>query len=216
MLKAQGLPTTVARARKPKPKGAVLWPAIQRSTADIIVIHDADLWCDGLMDAINVIAGGAAPPAGAVSPDGERVWGRPHRDVIRLSEASTAFYCEHHALPNRREISYDRTPYRGVTGGGIVIARADILRDIAMDPRFDGWGQEDMALGNAIWTLHGPPYIGPADLIHLYHEPAPRLDHMWGTEANKALYTRYHAATSDPSEMRQLVAEAHQALEAIA
>ena len=154
------------------------------------------------------------PPAGAVTPDGECVWGRPHRDVIRLSQESTAYYCEHHALPNRREIGYDRTPYRGVTGGGIVIARTEILLDVAMDPRFDGWGQEDMALGNAIWTLYGPPYMGTADLIHLYHEPAPRVDHMWGTEANKQLYTRYHHATTDPSLMLKLVAEAHQALEA--
>ena len=73
-----------------------------------------------------------------------------------------------------------------------------------------------MALGNAIWTLYGPPHVGGSDLIHLYHEPAPRLDNMWGTEANKTLYTRYHRATVDPGEMLKLVAEAHQALEAIA
>ena len=204
MLTAQGLPTTVARRRKSVPKAAALWPAIKRSDADILVLHDADCWCDGLTESIETIA------------SGEFVWGRPHRDVVRLSEASTAFYCEHHALPNRREISYDRTPYKGVTGGGVVIARTEVLLDCAMDPRFDGWGQEDMALGNAIWTLYGPPLIGDADLIHLYHEPAPRIDHMWGTEANKTLYTRYHHATTDRSEMLQLVAEAHQALEAVA
>ena len=197
---------TVARRRAgPAPKGAVVWPAIKRSKADMLVLHDADVWCDGLGDAVAAIDG-----------SGEWQWGRPHRDVIRLAEDSSAYYREHHAIPGRREVHYDRTPYRGVTGGGVVIAKAELLREVAIDPRFEGWGQEDIAHGNALWTLYGPPYIGAADLIHLYHEPSPRLDGHWGSEQNRALYTRYHNAAMRPdtSDMLALVAEAHHALEA--
>jgi hypothetical protein len=201
-LKAERLPVKVARSDGPAPKAAVLWPVLRKSNADVLVIHDADLWCEGLPAAIDTVI------------NGEFVWARPHRNVVRLAADSSAFYMTTGELPGRREIRYDRTPYLGVTGGGIVVARAEVLLDVVMDPRFEGWGQEDMALGNAIWTLYGPPHIGDLDLIHLYHEPLPRVDHMWGSEANRELYTRYHKATVDPSAMLALVAEAHHALEA--
>lgn len=166
-------------------------PAVARSTADIVVVADADVLCDGLPEAIRAVEMGAP-------------WAKPHRDVHRLSEEGTE------AVYNGedwREQTLDREVYRGIAGGGYVIARRETLMEIPLDPRFSGWGQEDESWALALITIAGPPYIGDADLIHLWHPPQERLSRRKGSHENWALMRRYAAARRDPELMRSILKE---------
>lgn len=204
-LKLQSLDFSVVVAQPsnegPFSKGAVLWPAIRRSDADIFVLHDADVYCNGLSEAIDAVSSGQA------------VWARPHDRVWRLSEASSGlFRASDDQIPHLASLKILRSPYRGITGGGIVVLRREVALNIPIDPRFVGWGQEDMAFGEALWCLSAAPWIGLAPLIHFWHEPEARLNPKWGSLENRKLYERYHRAIADPSQMQALVAEAHDAL----
>ena len=201
-----GLKVTIARPTGVEiSKGNVLWPAIRSSEADLVVLHDgdvwcdADVWCDGLWKAIAAVAEGA-------------VWAKPHDQVFRLSEeASDEFLAGRlTGIPPREKLV--ESSYSGTVGGGIIVGRREIFLDVPVDPRFLGWGQEDQAHGEALWTLHGEPWLGDAPLLHLWHQPQRRLSRGWGSREGKELYRRYHRAIRDPSEMLQLVSEAHSAL----
>lgn len=184
-------PFTVAHGSTPWSKGGAVMPAVARSTADIVVVADADVLCDGLPEAIRAVEMGAA-------------WSKPHRDVYRLSEEGTE------AVYNGedwREQTLDREVYRGIAGGGYVIARRETLMEIPLDPRFSGWGQEDESWALALITIAGPPYIGDADLIHLWHPPQERLSRRKGSHENWALMRRYAAARRDPELMRSILKE---------
>ena len=116
-------PVTIAEGGEPWSKGAALRPAIEASTADILVVSDADCWTDGLPAAIEAVEQGAA-------------FAIPHRRVIRLSEESTG----HYMTTGEVRHPFDRRPYTGMAGGGFVVARREVIASIPPDPRFTGWG----------------------------------------------------------------------------
>lgn len=184
-------PVTVAEGGEPWSKGAALRPAIEASSADIIVIADADCWTDGLPAALEAVEQGAD-------------FAIPHRKVYRLSEESTAHYMSTGEVRH----PFDRRPYTGMAGGGFVVAPRETLLDCPPDPRFVGWGQEDESWALALTCLHGMPWRGDADLIHLWHPPAPRMSRRKGSPESWALYRRYRDAARDPLAMRKLIEEA--------
>ena len=116
-------PVTIAEGGEPWSKGAALRPALEASTADILVVADADCWTDGLPAAIKAVEQGAA-------------FAIPHRRVLRLSEESTA----HYMATGEVRHPFDRRPYTGMAGGGFVVARREVIASIPPDPRFTGWG----------------------------------------------------------------------------
>lgn len=69
-------------------------------------------------------------------------------------------------------------------------------------------GQEDESWALALTCLHGQPWRGDADLIHLYHPPAPRVSRRKGSPESWALYRRYRDAARDRAAMSRLVKEA--------
>lgn len=176
-------PVTVARFDGPWCKAAAVMPAVERSTADVVVVADADVWSDGTAGAVQAVRDGAA-------------WAIPHWLVHRLGENGEP--CE--------------KPYEGVIGGGIVAAPRDTLLKIPLDPRFVGWGQEDESWGAALRTLTGEPWRGTADLYHYWHPPQPRLSRTRGSREGWNLRRRYLRARRAPDQMRQLIEEAHAAL----
>jgi hypothetical protein len=192
-------PVTVAAGGEPWCKGRALWNAIRRSHADVLVIHDADCWTDGLEAAV----------AACAAPSGDS-WAIPHRTLRRLSDDGTAAVL---AGADWRDQPLAERPYVGVVGGGVVCIRRDVALDVPMDPRMVGWGGDDEAWAMALWMLHGPPWRGDSDLVHLYHPPQRRLNRRIGSEENWALYQRYRQARRDRALMLQLVAEAHYELE---
>jgi hypothetical protein len=188
-------PFTVAHGCEPWVKAHAVYPALVQSDADIVAVHDADVWCDGLDAAIEAVA------------DGEP-WAKPHRHVHRLSKKGTeAFY----GGADWRSQKLDRPVYRGMAGGGIVVARRETLLDVPLDPRFVGWGQEDESWALALHTLAGSAWLGTADLIHLWHPPQKRLTQRKGSRDGWALMKRYAAARKKPEEMRRILEEIHAA-----
>ena len=180
-------------------KAAAVMPEVALApTGSVVVVLDADVWvnAEALRAAVEAVADGAP-------------WARPHCRVLRLNAAATRAW-----LAGRTEISegidLDRRPYMGEDGGGAVVATRERLLECPYDKRFQGWGQEDSALGAALHVVQGGAWRGRADLVHLYHRPAPRLTPRKGSEANWQLWVRYSRARArnDPAAMRTLLAEA--------
>lgn len=182
----------IAPGFKPWVKAMAVMPAVERSEADIIVLHDADVVCD-LSEAICAVSEGFA-------------WAIPHQMVFRLSEASTELY-----VRGEPWSELDQPAYCGIKGGGIVVLRRETFLDIPLDPGFVGWGQEDHSWGLALERLLGPPWQGTEPLIHLWHEPQPRLTRKIGSVENQALFDRYRDACS-ATDMRVLIEQTKQAV----
>lgn len=166
---------------------------------DILVVADADVWSDGVVEAIDRVRAGAP-------------WVIPHRRVHRLTEAATTDVlngCQPHpGMPlDPFTEGLPGIAYAGVMGGGIVVCRRDVYEQCPLDPRFVGWGQEDEAWGLALRCLYGPPVRLPEPLWHLWHPPQPRLNRGTGSEAGMALYKRYSRAKRRPEQMRALIDE---------
>lgn len=180
-------------------KAAALMPAVAE-VGDIVILADADCWTEGIDAAVEAVATGAAD------------WAMPHLKVHRLTEQGTAAVL---AGADPMVQDCERPAYEGMPGGGIVVVRRDVLLEVPLDPRFLGWGREDVSWREAMTTLVGKPWQGKARLFHLWHPPQPeqsarRLESR--NPASEALFSRYLAARRKPDQMRALIAEAVAAL----
>ncbi len=173
-------------------KAAAVNPVVEASNGKIVVQADADLWCDGLMEAVEVVERGAS-------------WSVPHLKVHRLSQGGTeAVLTGEHWRPQ----TLTQRPYQGFLGGGIVVARKEVFLQARLDPRFRNWGSEDEAHAFALGCLFGKPWRGTADLIHLFHPPQERDNRRWGSRESWHLRRRYFEARRNPEAMRALLEEA--------
>lgn len=188
-------PVTLASGGSPWCKARAVMPAIERSCADVVVVADADVWCEGLGEAVDAVADGAP-------------WALPHTLVRRLTEDGTAAVL---AGADWRSQPLEQSPYSGMLGGGYVVARRETLLDVPLDPRFVGWGQEDHSWGMALSTLLGELWRGRADLVHLWHPPQQRMTRKYGSAEGRALWRRYSYARFDRNDMRALIGEIHDA-----
>lgn len=180
-------------------KAAAVAPAIDACEAEIIVQADADVWCDGLSAAVEAARGGIP-------------WAVPHLRVHRLSKEGTASVL---AGDHRNDQPLDQQPYRGIPGGGIVVAPREVLQAVPLDRRFVGWGQDDEAHAIALCALLGEPWRGDADLLHLWHPPQARLSRRRGSRQSWGLRRRYMQARHDPTAMRALLEESRDASPAL-
>lgn len=162
---------------------------------DVLVIHDADSFIvgDQLGEAIDIVA------------KDPTIWVTPHKMVYRLREKETArLIANPHAVPRR---IVHRSPYVGPAGGGITVLSPKMFVEVGgIDPRFEGWGGEDLAFAWALETLGGGTHERLAGhLFHLWHEhPAPELR---GSEESEELVAQYRGARGFPRRMRALVDE---------
>lgn len=159
---------------------------------DTVVVHDADVYCPGTPAAIGAVLDGAP-------------WAIPHRGVHRLTAGATALVL--HGTEPHHDLERTERAYTGVPGGGIVALPAGTLRRVPLDPRFVGWGQEDVSWALALNVLAGHPWRGKAPLWHLYHPPQLRASRKVGSPDSHALHRRYRAARRDPAAMQALVDE---------
>lgn len=181
-------------------KAAGVENAIRDRPGDILAISDADVFTDGVVEAVERVRAGAP-------------WVIPHHKVHRLAQEATGDVLA--GRPPHVEMPLDRSfgpdipglAYAGVMGGGIVVCRRDVYEQCPLDPRFVGWGQEDESWGLALRCLYGPPVRLSEPLWHLWHPPQPRLNRGTGSEAGMALYRRYSRAKRRPEEMRALIEE---------
>lgn len=176
-------------------KALAVQDGLRRTDGGIIVIADADVWCDGLHDSIDAVADGAW-------------WSIPHHTVHRLTEDATAQF-----MADGKPTDTIERPYKGRAGGGIAVIRRAVWEQTPMDPRFAGWGGEDDAWNLAVCSVFDKPARFDADLWHLWHPPQSRMTRGKGTEANWALQQRYLIARRSPDAMEQLITEARELLE---
>jgi hypothetical protein len=98
--------------------------------------------------------------------------------------------------------------HQGMQGGGIIVTSREVYERVPLDPRFEGWGQEDECFGLALRTLAGPPRRGTAELVHLHHPSPERISRARGNQAGWDLRSRYVQARNRPDRMNDLVKEA--------
>ena len=194
--RSDGYPVTVAGTEGAEwCKAAAVNPAASSSTAEVLIVADADVLC----------APEAVEAAVRAVQSGERQWAVPHRSVHRLAEESTSAVL---AGADPAGLPLSERAYLGVLGGGVIVAARETLLDTGpFDPRFTGWGQEDECAAIALTCLHGEPWRGKAALYHCWHPPQPRLTRRRGSRPSWDLRRRYIAARRDPALMRALIEE---------
>lgn len=184
-------------------KALAVQSAIDQTTGDVLVIADADVWCESMTDAVEAVSVGAP-------------WSTPHYLVHRLTEDATSEVLAgvepHPGMP--LAVLPNKGPYAGRRGGGVVVVRRDVWQSCPLDRRFRGWGHEDESWGIALEHIYGPPVAYRSTLWHLWHPPQERISWGLGSEASDALYKRYHLASRnrDRNEMRALLSEGHPAI----
>ncbi|MDT0270590.1 hypothetical protein RM844_30385 [Streptomyces sp. DSM 44915] len=171
-------------------KAAAVSGGLRRAAGGVLVVADADVWTDGVDEAIDAVAGGMP-------------WAIPHGPVHRLTRTAADTVLA--GGPPGGEL--EQPPYRGFEGGGIVVLRREVYEQAPLDRRFAGWGQEDECWALALRTLAGRPWRGTAPLWHLWHPPQQRDSRRWGSTNSRALYHRYRRAAGRPDQMRALLDE---------
>jgi hypothetical protein len=167
--------------------------ALQSSTDDTVIVADADVWLADPTEIERCLA--------ALDSHG---WAIPHHDLHRLDLDAT----DHLIATGTPGPGRTQRPYRGFAGGGIVVLRRSTYETCPIDPRFVGWGQEDMSWALALGCLHGQPYRGAVDMWHLWHPPQERRNRQIGSLASHELERRYRSAAKDRDRMRALIEEA--------
>jgi hypothetical protein len=191
--RADGYRVTVAEHDDGGPwvKAEAVTPAVEASAVDLIVIADADVWCDGLPAAIEAAA--------------DHPWAIPHYAVLRLTPYVTEAVYAGLDLAEIGRHDLEQKAYRGFRGGGIVVVPRQTYLEAPLDPRFCGWGDEDRSLADALTTLAGWPWRGRADLYHLWHPPQQRASRQVGSTASQQLGDAYRRALNHPERMRALI-----------
>lgn len=173
-------------------KALAVKDALSRASGDELVVHDADVWCDSLRDAVNSLE--------------LFRWAVPHRSTRRLTQEATEHVLAG-ASPEQFTMSLVEPIAQVHVGGGIVVLKREVYERVPLDPRFQGWGHEDDAWGMALRTLTGEPYSPRGRLWHLWHPPQWREDRWKGGRESYDLYRRYDAAFGKRAEMRALLDE---------
>lgn len=175
-------------------KGDTVAQAAEWATADVFVVADADSFVDPatMNEAVRLVG------------SGEAAWVVPHHNVYRLDEKTTARLLKQEptADPEQRNASLAQAPYKGAHGGGMVVLTREALQTVPMDPRFVGYGGEDLAWGEALETLLGPYTRLDADFVHLWHQP---LNGRRKSTDTLELRRKYREAFGVPRLMRALI-----------
>jgi hypothetical protein len=178
---------------------------------DVVVVSDADVIPVGVGDAVDSVG-----PSGR----GRLVarWAMPFRMVHRLTQAGTELVTSGRlglpagSLPSSMSGVVEES-YVGSAGGGTVVLRGDVFNAVPIDPRFAGYGQEDLSWSLALHRLTGAPTMRSDPLWHLWHPPQERMrrgatvSRGVGSEDGLRLWQRYRQATT-PATMQALIAEA--------
>lgn len=174
-------------------KGVVVNAAVEQSSGEVLVIADSDCWVDPatLREAVELVRTNRAP------------WVVPHTNVHRLDQASTE---KRLLAPPTTElrlagVTYDRKPYIGYAGGGIVVVgRAALDYAGGFPTGFVGWGCEDEAFALCLDSLLGHHTRLGADLWHFWHPIGQRLKDAY-YQRNRKLFQQYKSAARNAESL---------------
>jgi hypothetical protein len=168
---------------------------LTRTGAKIIVVADGDMFTRGIQSAVDAVQDGVP-------------WAMPHTMLHRLTADATLQVQASDPAGRIRwqHLPTIERPYTGVAGGSMTVVARQVLDDVPMPP-IPRWGQQDQAWAEALGTLVGPCWRGPASICHLWHDPPQRISRRWGSPESRAWYGRYVAARGKPELMRQFIDE---------
>lgn len=182
-------------------KAAAINHAVEQSTADILIIHDADVICHpkALAKAVELISEGWA-------------WCSPLNRLNRLDRETSLEIMRGELDPSDglpgRKYQEIFTP-----GCGAVVLPRDAWEKVnGWDERFQEWGGEDYAIGCALDTLWGEHCELDAPAWHLWHTPAETScyghsdEATCGCERFMSRVELYSDARFDSTKMERLVA----------
>jgi hypothetical protein len=192
--------------------------AARKAHGRIFVILDSDCYIDA------AVIRRCADDIEESQRRGHPLWFIPYRALYRLTEEKTMWLLKR--KPGRRiqvtspppddEVESTLGSMHGRRYGALIqIVSRDAFELVnGMDPRFRGWGGEDVSFARAVDTLYGEHKTTDNDVLHMWHEKigSTYFNRKWGgqdkAEPNKHLATRYSKATGDRDRMRALVDEA--------
>jgi len=191
--------------------------AAKRAKGRIFVILDSDTYMRP------EIIKDAADQIDRATHRGQHLWFIPYRHLYRLTptagravlDSNPLFPIQFPEPPSPHDILNSHGSMHGHRFGALIqmMSREAFELVGGMDPRFRGWGGEDVAFVRAVDTLYGPHKTTRNDVLHIWH---PTIGHnaknrMWhgqdDQQANMRLVSRYNRATGDPATMRALVDE---------
>lgn len=173
--------------------------ALEKSSGDYVVFCDADCYLPHIGEAVEACRFGAR-------------WAQGQDVVVRLSQVATRAVVEEGWDPFeavRLGFQDDEPARKSSAGVGTVLFRDDAFA-IPLDPRFVGWGWEDLAWSVALRTMLGIDAWRHEGswCIHLWHEPQPDKDRTkGGGRANWMHYRRYKRVEGDLAGMQGLLGE---------
>jgi hypothetical protein len=172
--------------------------ALDKVTDGVVIIADADVWVPGIEHAVDALKGGYG-------------WIKPHSLFVRLNEEATHkiihLNYDMQQLASLQE-NLEEIPYQQTPCGGILVIHPEIARAVPPDPRFEGWGGEDVAWSYALSTLVGQNYMTDLVAYHLWHPPQERVDRKTPNEKNLKLQETYAKCKGSVEKMDLLVEEA--------
>lgn len=191
---------------QPFSKTVAVNDAYSRASGDVFVIADADSWIEP--PAIDAALEQLAKYQVLVVP-----WTLSHR--LRRIDSETLL-SQDPARPglvgeDMRRLVTEYRPHPSTAAMVILVTREGYERVGGMDPRFRGWGAEDVAFGNACRTLLGPTKTLLGESFALWHErPRWKGRRIWGEDQglhNLELGSRYWEAKGNVRKMVALCEE---------
>ena len=207
----------------PFSKTCAINAAFRQSTGDVIVLLDADCY----IDASVIRDCAAAIRKGRQRTPREAVWFIPYRHLFRLTRISTLYLiASDPAEPFWFGTPPDDDQVGPTNGSGFghwfgaliqIMPREAFGTVHGMDPRFRGWGGEDVAFVLSLDTMFGVHRLTGNQVLTLWHsvqsKPGtnPNLLRIWEgqTDPRKNWKTagQYRKALRNPTAMRKLIDE---------
>lgn len=187
----------------PFSKTSAVNDAYSRSSGDILVVADADSWVEP--HHLNKAIRYAGARDSLVMP-----WWR----AFRLTEGDSRILLESEPtrmVTNQMKLNMvDPNPSPSTAAMVYVISRKAFEMVGGMDPRFRGWGSEDVCFALACGTMLGTKYL-LGEVYSLWH-PRPRESgaRVWEQDIprnNRALARRYRSCINKPLRMAELCSE---------
>lgn len=173
-------------------KGAAVHSMRHLVDTEGLIIADCDVMVTRELIGISksAVASGAA-------------WAMPHGKVVRMTRSDTQRV---YRVGDRALLSARATGRYAPPGGGLVFLTTEAYDTVGgIDPRFKGWGGEDISFARALDTLCGYGVRLGGYLWHLWHPRTPRRPGNRASVESEALAARYLEAEGDPDAMRAVI-----------
>lgn len=183
---------------------AINLAAAKAGGADVFLIIDGDVICDPrcVTSAVE-----------AAVETGRMVVAHDERVMLNRqgTEKVLGGYTGPWRVPSMLERVGDHGVWRDSVSCAVAVTPATFEAAGGFDELFDGWGREDTAFRIACEVVSGPILKVAGETFHLWHPPAPGVDHRSEIrKRNEARHRLYVGARWDREAVMALVNERHQ------